>query len=98
VAAGSSIWHLISLAPGRRTGQRCCRRTDVISTIGRVHVVLGTSALGPNDGGAVDVVAMDDFLYTEPRAVPGPGGLALLVMGGTILGAAARIWRRGRLV
>jgi hypothetical protein len=66
--------------------------------IGRVHVVLGTSALGPNDGGAVDVVAMDDFLYTEPRAVPGPGGLALLVMGGTILGVAARIRRRGRLV
>ncbi len=65
--------------------------------IGRVHVVLGNSALGPNDGAGVDVVAMDDFLFSEPRAVPAPGGLALLVMGGAIFGAAARLRRPGRL-
>jgi hypothetical protein len=62
--------------------------------IGRVHVVLGNSALGPNDGAGVDVVAMDDFLFSEPRAVPAPGVLALLVMGGVVLGAATRLRRR----
>jgi hypothetical protein len=62
--------------------------------IGRVHVVLGNSALGPNDGAGVDVVAMDDFLFSEPRAVPAPVVLALLVMGGVVLGAATRLRRR----
>lgn len=64
--------------------------------IGRVHVVLGNSAFGPNanDGAGVDVVAMDDFLFSEPRAVPAPGVLALLVMGGVVLGVATRLRRR----
>ena len=40
---------------------------------------------------AVDVVAMDDFIYGEPEAVPEPGALALLAVG---VGAAA-VTRRG---
>jgi hypothetical protein len=65
--------------------------------IGRVRIVAGNTALGPNanDGGAVDVVALDDFIYGEPRAVdavPEPVSLSLLGIGlGTLM-----LRRRGR--
>ena len=50
--------------------------------ITRVRITSGNAALGPNDGGNIDVVAMDDFLYAEPlRAVPEPSSLALLALG-----------------
>jgi hypothetical protein len=37
-----------------------------------VRITTGTTALGPNDNpsGGVDVVAMDDFLYSEPLPEP----------------------------
>jgi hypothetical protein len=41
-----------------------------IAGIARVRITTGNTALGPNDGGAVDVVAMDDFIYGEPRPLP----------------------------
>ena len=41
---------------------------DAGERVARVRITTGNTALGPNDGGAVDVVAMDDFLYSEPRA------------------------------
>jgi PEP-CTERM motif len=50
--------------------------------IARVRIITGNAALGPNDGGLVDVVAMDDYLYSEPvalsTAVPEPSALSLL--------------------
>ena len=41
--------------------------------VGRVRITTGTTALSAsaNDGGGTDVVVMDDFLYTEPRAITG---------------------------
>jgi hypothetical protein len=54
--------------------------------IARVRITSGNTALGPTDGGTIDVVAMDDFLYSEPRAVPGPAGLTLMGMGALALG------------
>ena len=56
----------------------------------RVRITSGNAALGPNDGGNVDVVAMDDFIFAEVRrAVPEPSTLLLL-------GAAARALRLTR--
>lgn len=49
--------------------------------ISRVHIITGNSALGPNDGGGVDVVVMDDFIYGEPHVVPEPATLLLLGTG-----------------
>jgi hypothetical protein len=36
----------------------------------RVEVRYGTDALGPDDGGDIDVAVMDNFIYGEPQALP----------------------------
>lgn len=64
--------------------------------IARVRIVSGNSALGPNDnpGGGVDVVALDDLLFAEPRAVPEPAGLMLVGLGAGILALMSRLRAR----
>ena len=59
----------------------------------RVRLITGTEALGPNDGGSVDIVAMDDFFYSEPQLVAAPA--ALLLLAGALPVAALRFRRRG---
>lgn len=63
--------------------------------VARVRIVNGNSALGPNDGGGVDVVVMDDFFFGEPfvAAVPGPAAAALLGTGLLGLALARRLPR-----
>lgn len=57
----------------------------------RVRITSGNAALGPNDGGTVDVVAMDDFIFAEvQRVVPEPS--TLLLLGAAAL--ALRLTRR----
>jgi len=59
-----------------------------------MRIFNGNTALEPNDNPAegVDVVALDDFLYPEPRAVPAPAGLALLGLG--LVGVVTQSGRR----
>lgn len=70
--------------------------TFTTERVARVRIVSGNTALGPNDNPAsgVDVVAMDDFLYAEPRAVPEPADLTLVGMGALVLGLLS--WRKKR--
>jgi PEP-CTERM motif len=60
--------------------------------VSRVRLITGNSALGPNDGGSVNVVAMDNFIHGETRSVPEPG--TALTLGVGLLTLAA--WRRYR--
>jgi hypothetical protein len=60
----------------------------------RVRITSGNNALGPNETSSIDVVALDDFIYSEPVPVPEPTTLALFGLG---LGAlAARLRRKLR--
>lgn len=59
--------------------------------ISRVRITSGNSALGPNDGNGIDVVALDDFIYAEP--IPEPATLTLFGAG---LAGMAFLARRRR--
>jgi hypothetical protein len=65
--------------------------------VGSVRVTSGNAALGAGvfDGAGIDVVAMDDFMYSEPQAiVPEPGTAAFVLLG---LGALTVRRHRGLL-
>ncbi|CAN5236125.1 hypothetical protein BH18ACI2_BH18ACI2_26260 [soil metagenome] len=64
--------------------------------IGRVRITSGNSALGTNDGGGIDIVAMDDFIYGEPQTAPVPEPATLLLFGSGLAGAAAHLRKRRR--
>lgn len=65
---------------------------DAGERITRVRITSGTAALGNASG--QDFVALDDFIFAEPRVVPEPSTLALLGLAGLTWGLARKAWRR----
>jgi hypothetical protein len=64
--------------------------------VARVRIISGSTALGPNspNDGGIDVVALDDFISAEPRAiVPAPATVLLLGIG---VMAVAWLRKRGK--
>ena len=64
--------------------------------IARVRITTGNSDLGPSEaaGSRVDVVVMDDFIYSEPNTVPEPS--SFMLAGFAALGATRLCKRRRR--
>ena len=65
--------------PGIRTFAFLGVQFDAGEQVARIRITTGNAPLGPDDGGGIDVVAMDDFFYSEP--VPEPGTFALVALG-----------------
>jgi hypothetical protein len=57
----------VPAAPGDR-GQSFFGIKFADSRIAKVRITTGNAAGGPDDGGKLDVVMMDDFIYGEPKA------------------------------
>jgi hypothetical protein len=68
------------------------------AVVRRVRITNGNSPLGASindqDGNPIDLVVMDDFLYSEPQTVPEPGSVALLT--GMAVLSAGLIRRRSK--
>ena len=64
--------------------------------VSRVHINSGNAPLGSStlDGGLIDLVVMDDFMYGEPLQVPEASTTALLSLGTFLVLGARRLRRR----
>ena len=65
--------------------------------IGSVRITSGNTALAPgiSETGAIDLVAMDDFIFGEPQAVPEPATWLLMLTGFAAIALRLRRRRSG---
>jgi PEP-CTERM motif len=71
---------------------------DAGEIVGRVRIMSGSVAPGPNDGPNSDVVMMDDFLYAEPAAGPAaviPEPASMFLFGTGLSAIALKLRKRG---
>lgn len=66
------------------------------AVVGRVRITTGNASVPLDEGGAADVVVMDDFIYGEPQAVPEPTTLTMIGLGVAALVLRRRSTARGR--
>jgi hypothetical protein len=100
-ASGNPIGAPLSVAPGTVANASLSflgALANAGERIARVRITTGNRALGPNDfpGDFQDVVTMDDFIYSEPLAIPEPATIASAVafaMGGMFVRSFRRNWR-----
>jgi hypothetical protein len=76
----------VPAAPGDATFSFLGVRFEDGTLISRVRITTGNANPELADGSGMDVVMMDDFIFSEP--VPEPGTLALLALG--LVGLARR--------
>ena len=60
--------------------------------VSQIQIISGNVPLGPSESGAIDIIVMDDFLYSEPAPIPEP--TTLLLLGTTMAGLGLARWRR----
>jgi hypothetical protein len=68
---------------------------DPNEQIARVRITSGNTPSALTFASGVDIVAMDDFIYAEPKTVPETGGIALIGLG---LGSVLFFYRRSLAV
>jgi len=61
----------VPATPGNETFSFLGVSFDQGEVVGRVRIVSGNAALGPDETGIRDLVAMDDFIYGEPVSTEG---------------------------
>lgn len=62
---------------------------DAGELVARVRITSGNQLLGPTNVFG-DQVGMDDFIFSEPQAVPEPSSLVLLIAGASVLAWGVR--------
>lgn len=89
---GGTLMHTVFASPLDKGLSFAGARFDAGERIARVRITSGNAALGAGviDAGSTDLVAMDDFIYSEPLEVPAPGAA------GGLLGLATLALRRRR--